>query len=235
MQTNRQTLAERIKALLAKTVERGCTEAEALLAAEKAQELLQLYQMSLSDLDLEAEGVTFTRRDTSYHKRYKGLTLDAVRHLHFGVAAFTDCEATTNSTLGDSVTGLRSDVEFYHWLHDALCNFVMRASQVYALDATSRRDLHDFINTCALRIKTRLRDEVDKRKNRDHDNRTANALVVSKRGLIFKEMQNQGINCMGSWSGKGGGHAAGRAAGDRAGFGKPIHSQVAGRLSYGGK
>ncbi len=50
-------LIARIQALRAKTVEQGCTEAEALAAAEKVAELLDRYGLSLSELDLEKPGM----------------------------------------------------------------------------------------------------------------------------------------------------------------------------------
>ena len=48
-------LTIRIRALLAKTVDRGCTEAEALAAASKAKALMDEHQVSLTDLD-DSEG-----------------------------------------------------------------------------------------------------------------------------------------------------------------------------------
>ncbi len=49
-------VASRIRALLAKTVDKGCTEAEAMTAATKAKELMDKYQIDLSDTELEEEG-----------------------------------------------------------------------------------------------------------------------------------------------------------------------------------
>lgn len=48
-------LLARIEALRAKTVVRGCTEAEALAAAAKVAELLDRHDLSLSDLERKAE------------------------------------------------------------------------------------------------------------------------------------------------------------------------------------
>ena len=48
-------LIGRIQSLRAKTVEQGCTEQEALVAAEKAAELLDRYGLSLSELDLKRQ------------------------------------------------------------------------------------------------------------------------------------------------------------------------------------
>jgi uncharacterized protein (DUF1501 family) len=50
-----ERLIGRIQALRAKTVQQGCTEQEALAAAEKVAELLDRYGLSLSELDLKQQ------------------------------------------------------------------------------------------------------------------------------------------------------------------------------------
>lgn len=50
----RETIAARIRALLAKTVANGCTEEEAIAAAAKAAELLQRYNLTLDEVQLRA-------------------------------------------------------------------------------------------------------------------------------------------------------------------------------------
>lgn len=50
----RQKIAARIRALLAKTVANGCTEAEALSAAQLAAKLLAQYELTLDELELQA-------------------------------------------------------------------------------------------------------------------------------------------------------------------------------------
>ena len=42
----------RIQALRAKTMDNGCTEAEAMMAAAKVAELLDRYDLTLSDVEL---------------------------------------------------------------------------------------------------------------------------------------------------------------------------------------
>jgi hypothetical protein len=50
----RQAIADRIRALLSKTVANGCTEDEAVAAAEKAAELLTLYDLSMDEVEMRA-------------------------------------------------------------------------------------------------------------------------------------------------------------------------------------
>ena len=49
---NCDELRQKVKALLSKTVSNGCTEAEALAAAEKAADLMKQYDLSAEELDV---------------------------------------------------------------------------------------------------------------------------------------------------------------------------------------
>lgn len=95
----------RIQALRAKTVEQGCTEAEALLAASKVAELLDQYGLTLSEIDMKSqrcssEGIETNRRRRSAFDDCAGLiaifcdcrswyemTPQGIRHIFFGLPA----------------------------------------------------------------------------------------------------------------------------------------------------
>lgn len=53
MNTKREKLLDIIQALTQKTVGNGCTEAEAIAAAEKAQRIMEKHGLSLADLVLD--------------------------------------------------------------------------------------------------------------------------------------------------------------------------------------
>lgn len=55
MSHNRDAISRRIRALRAKTVENGCTEAEALAAAEMLSQLLAKYNMTLDEAELREQ------------------------------------------------------------------------------------------------------------------------------------------------------------------------------------
>jgi len=62
-----ENVKRKIKALCARTVENGCTEAEALTAADKISELLSTFNLSMSEIELreqKCETVTFTTSKT---------------------------------------------------------------------------------------------------------------------------------------------------------------------------
>lgn len=50
-------IAIRIRALLEKTVANGCTESEATMAAEKANQMLQEHNLSLTELEVQSEKI----------------------------------------------------------------------------------------------------------------------------------------------------------------------------------
>jgi hypothetical protein len=88
-QAKRSALLDKITALLAKTEERGCSEAEAIAAAELAQKLMAKYGLSLSELQAIASPADVCESD--------GITIGKARahevmHLGSAIAFFTDCK-----------------------------------------------------------------------------------------------------------------------------------------------
>lgn len=79
---NREAISRRIRALRAKTVENGCTEAEAIAAAEMLAALLRKYNMTVDEAELRASPFT---RHTEAHDDWVGERLwkiaAAVAHL----------------------------------------------------------------------------------------------------------------------------------------------------------
>jgi hypothetical protein len=85
MPTDQDRLKLRIAALLQKTVDNGCTEAEALAAAAKVAELLDRHALSMSDVEIRqspCERISFASR----HR--KRVPLDVCIG---AIAAFCDC------------------------------------------------------------------------------------------------------------------------------------------------
>lgn len=109
-------LIGRIQALRAKTVEQGCTEQEALAAAEKVAELLDRYGLSLSELDLKQQACEGLSVETG--RRRVGPVDDCVP----AVAAFFDCRAwgekSTSGTLRYVFFGLPADVAAARYLYE---------------------------------------------------------------------------------------------------------------------
>lgn len=113
-----ERLVARIQALRAKTVEQGCTEHEALAAAEKVAELLDRYGLSLNAIELRQQTCQGIGVETG--RRRRAPIDDCVP----SIAAFFDCRAWTEKTEGAPLRhiffGLRADVTAAHYLYDLI-------------------------------------------------------------------------------------------------------------------
>jgi Protein of unknown function (DUF2786) len=78
-------LKTRIQGLRAKTTDNGCTEAEALLAAAKVAELLDRYDLSLTDV--EFRDAPCERREYETHRKKRTPLDDCIG----AIANFCDC------------------------------------------------------------------------------------------------------------------------------------------------
>ncbi|MGD0106272.1 MAG: DUF2786 domain-containing protein [Rhodopila sp.] len=111
-------LVQRIQALRAKTVEQGCTEQEALTAAEKVAELLDRYGLNLSELDLRKQSCEGIGVETDRKRR--GPIDDCMNT----IATFFDCrvwvETGQDGTLRYIFFGLPADVQASVYLHDLI-------------------------------------------------------------------------------------------------------------------
>ena len=122
---DRETIARRIKALLAKTVEHGASEAEAMSAAEKARELMAKYMVDADDLQDD-------RIDTNNLQQSWRGPLSVADQLFAFVARFCDCQPWRIGK-ANKFTGRQSDMLFATWLLDALDGFVNRKTAEYGL------------------------------------------------------------------------------------------------------
>lgn len=111
-----ERLVQRIQGLRAKTVEQGCTEQEALAAAEKVAELLDRYGLSLSTIELHRQACQGVGIDTGRRR------LGPVDECVPTIAAFFDCRAWSEKSASAPIRhiffGLRADVEAAHYLYD---------------------------------------------------------------------------------------------------------------------
>ena len=122
-------LIVRIQALRAKTVEQGCTEQEALSAAEKVAELLDRYGLSLSELDLRKQACEGVAVETE--RKRAGPIDDCVPV----VAAFFDCrvwgEKDAAGMLRYVFFGLPADVAAARYLYDLVDQAFARETALF--------------------------------------------------------------------------------------------------------
>ena len=136
-------LVQRIQALRAKTVEQGCTEQEALAAAEKVAELLDRYGLSVSELDLRRQSCEGIGVETDRKRR--GPIDDCMGT----IAAFFDCrvwcETSGDARLRYIFFGLPADVQAAVYLHNLIAlafateTSAFQASEIYRSAHSSRR------------------------------------------------------------------------------------------------
>jgi hypothetical protein len=111
-------LKARIQGLRAKTTDNGCTEAEALSAAAKVAELLDRYDLSLTDVDIRDAGCERLEYETRHKKRVP------LEDCIGAVASFCDCRVwRERSRTGDPryvFFGLRSDIEAARYLTELI-------------------------------------------------------------------------------------------------------------------
>jgi hypothetical protein len=221
----RDSLLDKIRALMSKTVANGCTEHEALAALDKARAMMDAYEVTDADLQLSKAESAILRKEPPGSKDLHGIK----RGMATAVAKFCDCKVW-RSPEGLTFCGLKSDAQFATWLLDNLTQFVkaeLMQHLIGSIASNSERRLviNGFVIGCTSRISARL-NELCARSETAVVNTNARALVTVKSTAIADKMKALGIHLRSSRSGgrqyDRDSFAAGRAAGDRASFGRPV-------------
>jgi Protein of unknown function (DUF2786) len=249
MSDDRDKLLARIRALLAKTVEAGCTEAEALAFAEKAHELIERYQIDLGAEEIKREGFV-TKRIKMERARFA-----FARRILLAINEFCEVRTWYTTFVGQaeiSVLGLRSDAELASYLIDSLTNFALAGADLHVaverkmalavgepMTAAQSREAHrSHLVGCASRIHQRLDEMVVQRRAGTAAPGSRALVALDKPALVQAEMDRQGIKlCAGSFLTGGrdrGSFAAGAAHGTKATFGRPVAGgRIAGLITRG--
>ena len=233
-----KSIAARVRALLSKTTENGCSESEALLAAAKARELMDKYQLSMSEAELESEGASQSNTNSETAQQFR-----IQRDLAMKIARFTDCRCWQGSQSGTvKFFGLQSDSEFAAFLCSSLAGFVQRNAIGYSLEHDG--DVASFMLGAVARINERLAELIAARAASRVQAELAShpsggkSLMLVKNQLVEREFAKLGLNLSrGRASSQGhsnsGSYSAGRAAGDHASFGRPLASHAGGQRLLG--
>jgi hypothetical protein len=225
MTTRREALLGKIRALLAKTIENGCTESEALAGLSKARAMMDAHAVEDGELDL-------TREERAILRREPPGTKDPHRIKNFlatSVAKFCECTAWRDCDHTLVFCGLRSDAQFATWLLDTLAAFVQAEIANHLMGSVAegrhrRQVIASFALGCTERISQRLNELCEQSTSAATSN--AKALVVAKGGAVRAKLDELGICLRASRSscsvGDDSSYRAGMAAGDRASFGRPV-------------
>ncbi len=191
-------LVQRIQALRAKTVDQGCTEQEALAAAEKVAELLDRHGLSVSELELRRQACEGIGIDTG--RRRTGPIDDCVP----AIAEFFDCrvwgEKTASGALRYIFFGLPGDVEAAHYLYELIDRAFetetarFRTGEIYA--ETHSRDRRGATNSFQMGLARGIRAKLHElRQAREAALRSASGrdLVPVKASIVEDEMAKLGL------------------------------------------
>src|SRR5258708_3451547 len=98
MLDSRKKMLEKVKAILSKTMDNGCTESEAMAALAKARELMATYEIEESELSFiqEQEKVIIYKTDPKDPYEIKSF-------LAVYIAKFTRCRVWTDKKNGDGI------------------------------------------------------------------------------------------------------------------------------------
>lgn len=218
----REAIIAKVRALLAKTIENGATEAEALFAAAKAAELMAKYDLEMDEVEAREAGVKQADRD-----------MDPVFAHHLARVCWAIADLCGVRTWGDgggallskqTFFGLPHDVEVAGYLADvcerAMANDLASASAAggWALFPRKRAVLSDsFLAGMSRRLSERISELAWTRKRA-----TGSALVPLKDAIIEREMEDKGIELEDSRVGKRDvdreAFRQGRAAGEKVGL-----------------
>lgn len=233
-QTELSKVKARIRALAAKTVERGCSEAEAMAAAAKVGELLDVYGLSMSEVELREEACVQRR------VAFAGPARTALRWLYPALLRFCECRGWTDGRQDFVLFGLEPDVQMAEWLLHVVARALQheearyRASPAYA----ARREapqavLRSFRYGFADRLSKRLDEMADARAVAMAERRAAGgqgsrstALVVAKERKLDEAFRGLGVRLRTTYSSATvrdrGAFRSGAEAGGRVGLERPV-------------
>src|SRR5271155_2675510 len=187
------SLKTRIQGLRSKTMENGCTEAEALSAAAKVAELLDRYDLSLTDIEIRHAPCEQREYETRCKKR---IPLDDCIG---AIANFCDCRVWREKNQAGEARyiffGLRSDIEVAHYLTEIIDNAVRSELGRYKNSADYRRfrhqDRHVANSSFMLGMVASIADKLTGMKQeRDAvTNGTGRDLVVLKASVVDAELE----------------------------------------------
>lgn len=197
--TDLERVIQRIRALRAKTVDRGCTEEEAMAAAAKVSELLDRHDLTLDEISVrksDCEGIS-----VATGRKRRAAVDSCMRPL----AEFCDCrvwsEEGDDSALHYVFFGLRADVEAARFLHELIEvtfeteSTTFRRSKIYLAQrgGDRRTALNSFQIGLASGIVTKLAALKAARQSATSKS-TGFDLVAAKHSIVDEEVDKLGLN-----------------------------------------
>jgi hypothetical protein len=198
----------RIQALRAKTVDRGCTEEEAIAAAGKVAELLDRYGLSLGEVELKEQACEGFGVDTG--RRRFGPIDDCIP----AVGAFCDCRVWSEKAADGQIRyvffGLPADVAGARYLYELVERAFLtetglfKRSELYAGHRSGeRRSATQSFQTGLAHGIARKLDELHRRREETMRTETGRDLVPVKEGVVEEELARLGLRFHARGGGRG--------------------------------
>lgn len=223
-------IKKRLVKLSKMTVENGCSEFEALNAAQKIAQILDDNGLSYSELKAfegqnkkpETEHGIFSRGKKQLHE---------VRFSANAIARFFDCKVFSKSINGEKV------INYFGFAADVAAAIALTETLMYAMDNDykiwSEKNKHNYQNQHGKTLRKafmvgftqRVNQRLDDFKIARNAQQTKNALVVLKNQLVEKSFKEEQIRLTNGnvkhYIKSDDAYSAGFAAGDRANLGNP--------------
>lgn len=188
---NRDSIIRKLNALRAKAYDKSIADTpEAISALTKFNELMQRYNLTLTDLEVRESKIGgFNKKPTK--------TTDYMKYLVLGISQLTNTEVIPVKGGEFLFIGIGADIAYANWIYDLVSNALENSTIAYKIGP----DYHKRINNGEKPAKIMeafkngfvyaVSENIQKL---TQSNSTGNSLMVLKNDLIASFMQEQGIN-----------------------------------------
>lgn len=188
----RDSIIKKIQLLKEKTVYNGCSEAEAMSAAEKISQLLNEYDLSMSEVEMKSQ--VFEQNDLIVD----GSIRKPIHDIVATIGIFTDTKvwyAKKDKKFVYSFFGAKNDVMFAHYLFDLLSNSMdfeykkfQKTDQYKAIGGRAARS--SFYKGMAIRLSQRLK---EMKKNIKNETQERGLVLYDKMGLVKQKFNELNV------------------------------------------
>ena len=191
----RNSILVKIKSLLTKTTENGCTEAEALSAAEMVGKLMNDYDLTMSDLEFQSEEFVELKIST------KSKVASYMHNIVSAIASYTDCMLYFKRA--DVITytffGSKKDTQIAEYLYHLLNNSIKLELENYKKsDSYKNSTINGRTKTTSFSVGmgNRLNSRLFEMKNQFvySNNKMTDIVPVNKKSIVEKEFSKKDMN-----------------------------------------
>jgi len=139
---NKEAIIRKLNALKAKANDPTIKDTpEAISAMAKFNELMQRYNLTLTDLEVKAQGINFGPKKTAKGKE-NAKTRHPIAFCTLRIAAISNTEIVTSGWNSRVFVGTPSDIQYAEFLYDLIYNSAERAAIAYKMSADYQRDIN---------------------------------------------------------------------------------------------